>query len=175
MSDIDLKRLAVDREYWDEVAPLGATHHWEPSGDWYQDCGDHALAWNFTARGWKAARAPLRITRDEAIPRPTKQEWENGLPPVGTVCEGMVSYGASTKWRKCEILKYRNGQAAVLVDDPGFLAWCEEFRPLKSQHERQREELVDMVCGQGFLSRDGNVSWEIADAILSKYNLEQKP
>lgn len=44
----------------------------------------------------------------------------------------------------------------------------------QSQQERQREELVDMVCSPGFLSKDGRASWEIVDAILSQYTLEPK-
>lgn len=70
-------------------------------------------------------------------------DWDGkGLPPVGWHGDGLIRYGASTQWRECEILKQRNGEAAVLVDNPGFLAWCKEFR---TPEQREREELSAAV------------------------------
>jgi len=43
-------------------------------------------------------------------------------------------------------------------------------RPTKGPHDRQRDELIATIRSQGLITSE-----EIADAILSKYNLDPKP
>jgi len=171
MSKINIGWLKVDADYWAEVAPLGATHHWEPSGDWYQDCGDHTLTWNFTGRKWQAASVPLRITRDEAIPRPTKREeplsWEGGLPPVGVECEFIFN----RMWVSAKVVGYDGPACVVAIDGEGYEGSRNpsDFRPIKSQHERQREELISVIDRNRWFT-----SQVTADAILSRFTLEPR-
>jgi len=174
MTDIDIKRLEWDADYWDAVAPLGATHYWGPSGEWYQDCGDYVLAWHLTGRNWQAALAPLRITTDAAIPRPTKQEQEGGDHVKHVGMRFQASLG------ECELMAIdSNGvTCCVKMDDGGHLQFCslDALMPIKPQHERQREELVEVVEAEmENCFHKAVTAGDIADAILSKYHLEPKP
>jgi hypothetical protein len=108
---IDLERLAVDADYWDEVAPEGATHfmHTEKFVKWV-----FGVEWVFYAssgREWKKTHCNWMLKQylndgtfvlakaDVPKPHPTDTqpaeseakipaEWDGeGLPPVGTECE----------------------------------------------------------------------------------------
>lgn len=37
--------------------------------------------------------------------------------------------------------------------------------PVKTEKDKVIEEIVSIVCSQGFLSQDGTVSWEIANKL----------
>ncbi|WP_461533460.1 hypothetical protein [Sinomicrobium sp.] len=179
MTDIDLKRLAEDREYWDSVAPLGATHYWLPSGDWYQDCGDFAVAWMSGAENWGHGFAAFRISRPEIIPRPAKKvqevEWDGeGLPPVGVVCE--VLHMGKT-WELVEIVahvKSIDGSKAVW-QMIGYNEWsgdsADKFRPLHTPEQRHRDESVKLISYHPIYK---NAVVSLADDILSRYTLEPK-
>lgn len=41
----------------------------------------------------------------------------------------------------------------------------EMYYPIKTEKEKAIEEIVDIVCSKGFLSKNGTVSWEIANQI----------
>lgn len=138
--DIDIERLKVDESLW-------------PEGKWYW-CG---RPW---VRGFHSDHEPC----SECIPRPTNPEWVDGLPPVGRLVEGFINYGASTKWRKCEVLKHANGEAAVYAENR-FLAWCKEFRPIQTPEQRRREELALTAWS----CVGGGKAWafNVADAIIA--------
>ena len=114
--------------------------------------------------------------------RSTKQEWGGtGLPPVGVECEALFMHGASTRWRKCKVLMHGERECAVFVPEISALGWCNTFRPLKSQHEHQRDELRQLLCGAlrqlRHNSSDGFVAaYDVEETldILSNYNLEPK-
>ena len=91
-------------------APEGATHYdrdfgffcnsegfWSNYNEWHPVCRQGHYAW----------------VSDRYIPRPTKQEWEGGLPPVGEVVTPDWSY-----------LRYRvewvGGYGQVLVSEIGL-------------------------------------------------------
>jgi len=171
---IDIERLKVDPDYWDEVAPLGSTHHWWPSGEWYQDCGDYALAWIFGKEEWVQAIVPLRIVRPQAIPRPTKpepKEWDGeGLPPVGSICEAYMM--GKTIADKVLVMGYFDDLIWLNLqnwDEDGLysgspttrVAGEVEFRTIRTQAEREREELVKMIEEYQPYTYD-----ELADAIM---------
>jgi len=134
-------------------APEGATH-FDPNDD-------VGLPWMRLQQGrWRAFdeeyqcwTAPLDeddafiINNDGAqcIPRPT--EWrgpEDGLPPVGTVCEASRHGG----WAECEIIAHvrssDNRIEAVYqaADDWDWLSSPSNFRPLKSDKERAIDAAV---------------------------------
>jgi len=172
MTDIDLKRLAVDREYWDSLAPEGATHYCPARKDWL-NC--YAVSVDYCC-----------------IHRPPKKaqevEWDgDGLPPVGVECEFIHPGITSEGWQIGTIKAYFDDRVAI-KSNPSIWPACgyavilidEElkFRSLKPKHERQRAELAELVlsgmkdCEYYPYETDVN---SIADAILSKYNLEPKP
>ena len=161
MSDIDIERLKWDADYWDEVGAAEGTTHYCPVAELFYD-DNYPIA-------------PC------CIPRPTKQEWEGGLPTVDCECEfihpGIRSHGWQTGVIKAyfddrvviqsnPLIWEPNGIAVILIDSEL------KFRPLKSKAERQWEELA-ALC-DGYIKRD-DYGHNLADAILSRYNLEPKP
>lgn len=149
MSEIDIERLKVDKSLW----PSHASYY----------CTEDRIFKNKFA-------GPCKF----CIPRPTRQEWDGeGLPPVGVECE--VDDPVLGNWNKC-IVKWI-GREVVVVDRPEGGELCvlkraENFRPLKSQQKRQREELAGFISNE--LGESKYLGLGIADAILSRYNLEPK-
>ena len=183
MSEIDIERLKADADYWDEVAPEGATTY-DPTEEFgypsFMKNTDHE--WKYFSRVHQKWIPCTGGEIDQFIHRPSKQEWDGGLPPVGVECEYQLKHDEPHKWSRC-VIEFIGDRHIVVKSWPDetmpefeqcFKKREVKFRPLKSQQERQREELVDTVCSPGFLSKDGSASWEIADAILSQYTLEPK-
>jgi len=150
-------------------APEGATHamirrgHGATGVTWFKKIDESTWrVWSrYDANSFlRWCESPGTRDGDHFIPRPTKPEWVDGLPPVGRLVEGFINYGASTKWRKCEVLKHANGEAAVYAENR-FLAWCKEFRPIQTPEQRRREELVKLVWDKW-----GFGAHQVADAIL---------
>lgn len=73
-------------------------------------------------------------------------EWyEKGeLPPVGEKCLGFVLLGSSTehKWVEVEVLKNLEKECAVYIGCYGVLKFCDEFKPIKSKQNQDREAFV---------------------------------
>jgi hypothetical protein len=152
---IDLKRLAVDADYWDEVAPEGATHfmYSEKFVKWVD-----GVEWEFYAfsdRVWKEAFCDWSlqdyINRGDGCvtAKPAAQEWDGeGLPPVGIICD---VWHLKKTWRRAGIVAYVmsvEGEKAVwqLVD---YSEWGGDlacnFRPIRSQAERDRKVLAEVL------------------------------
>lgn len=163
MTNIDLKRLAVDRGYWDSVAPGGATHCGAKHGkaEWWMRKG--GLVYERNGALWNERL----MWPKNLIPRPTKQEWEGGLPPVGCECEFVFN----RMWVSAKVVGYDGPACVVAIDGEGYEGSRNpsDFRPVKSQHERLRGELAHLID-----ENYGNSGAGIADAILSRYNLESK-
>lgn len=167
---IDTKRLATDAAYWLECgAPEDATHALDTEKRLHWEKWEDGIIWVYRPGGW-AKHNKITAALFERIPRPQapEAEWVDGLPPIGW--HGECTWGTKVDWCECVMLPYKwaavnmsqRGQGWELRPIDGY-----EFRQLKPKAQRDREELVDIVCGQGFLSKDGNVSWEIADAIIA--------
>jgi hypothetical protein len=149
---IDLERLAVDLDYWDEVAPEGATHfmYSEKFVKWVD-----VVEWEFYAfsdRVWKEAFCDWSlqdyINRGDGCvtAKPAAQEWDGkGLPPVGCECE--VIFLCET-WERAKIVAHVrtvHGTKAVwqlIVFDEWGADTDESFRPIRSQAEREREPVI---------------------------------
>lgn len=88
------------------------------------------------------------------------------LPPVGCLCLYVVSdrlsaeveITAHAKFGLCFVEVGKSGESYV-----SKTAELHRFRPIRAD----RDVLIDIIVSQGFLSRDGTVSGEIADAILA--------
>jgi hypothetical protein len=170
---IDLERLAVDADYWDEVAPEGASHLIDK--DKFVKWVDN-VEWEFYAfsdRVWKKAFFDWSlqdyinggdgcVTAKPAAPKshPTdtqpaqsgaqiSAEWDGeGLPPVGTECEA-VHFNSWAHVKIVAHVRAIDGTKAVfqLV---GFHEWNayglpSKFRPTRSQAERERESIIKLA------------------------------
>jgi len=73
-------------------------------------------------------------------------EWVNGMPQVGTVCEGYTTDAAGTwGWLSVEILKNTSvGEAACYVEDK-ILRFVDQFRPIKPPKEKSIDWMVDIM------------------------------
>lgn len=80
---IDIERLKVDADYWDEVAPEGATHCLiKDSGTaWFRFKDDNSFPNTWKDGEWKNVRLPTReLTPKPATKRLTQAVFD-GLPP----------------------------------------------------------------------------------------------
>jgi len=123
MSEIDVERLKVDANYWDEKA--GTASHYCPANNQFYDCRLHPCC----------------------IPRPAKTEWVDGLPPVGCECEFRYVSG---QWGRAKV-DYIGRQVIVFTDDNGaerteYRHNSENFRPIQTPGQRMREATVNRVC-----------------------------
>lgn len=150
-------------------APEGATH--AAFGDsgvpgWYRE---EAGCWLFfpACHGPKAWTKDCSQTPERDRPgftsRPT--EWrgpEDGLPPVGTVCEASHHGG----WAECEIIAHvrssENRIKAVYqaADDWDWLSSPTNFRPLKSDKERAVEAAMNAVGAKDIASNSYRAAQE---------------
>lgn len=79
-------------------------------------------------------------------------KWKDGLPPVGTHCE--CTWGWKGLWLECIYHgKMKNGVPIVEGFGGGLLEFESaleniEFRPLKSEAERKRDEAVEALALQ---------------------------
>lgn len=169
---IDIKRLETDLDYWNAVAPDGATHYAERGGVkggviFYRDVNQSRCMFSRgIGHGWaiglgKPACRPL-------IPRPAPAWSGEGYPPAGVECE---AWFASEEWVKglivahdeidgIKVAVFRYGENYV-----GFTSCC--LRPLKTEKER----LVEAAMKVGDLrARDGakSVYGKLYDAGLLK-------
>jgi hypothetical protein len=182
---IDLKRLAVDLDYWDEVAPDGATHFmysekfvkWVDGVEWafYASSGRE---WKKTHCNWMLKQYLNNATF--VLGKPSKvaaPEWDGtGLPPVGCECEVK---GAVENWCKCEIVAHHKGRAVFFCDH-----WAHEsdydalpashFRPIRSQAERERKELATFLEDCHLEMGSYWCPEKEADYILSSYDVAKK-
>jgi hypothetical protein len=143
---IDLERLAVDADYWNEVAPEGATHFmysekfvkWVDGVEWafYASSGRE---WKKTHCNWMLKQYLNNATF--VLAKPAAQEWDGeGLPPVGW--HGQCTWGLKVQWNECVILPGReiakhelSGWRVSYIADYREI----QFRPIRSQAERERE------------------------------------
>jgi len=175
-------------------APEGATHYVENSiCVWGKRIGDDWYYFNPIDGSWKHLQSDgdNRIKRSPSnmpvIPRPTSQptdnpEWDGeGLPPVGCECE-INPHG---EWFRATVRGYSSHKflaeiSAGQIDEDGdeiageHAYWTQGtgFRPLKTQAEREREELSDLLETHVYGSKkDFKIA---ADAILARYELKER-
>jgi hypothetical protein len=148
---IDLERLALDADYWDEVAPEGATHfmYSEKFVKWVD-----GVEWGFyvsSDKAWKKAMCSWSLQRytdngNEVVAKPSKpaaQEYDGtGLPPVGAECE--VRHCGLQTWVKARVVGHDYDIAVCHVPDAhGYLGYGGDYiRPIRSQAEREREPVI---------------------------------
>jgi hypothetical protein len=146
---IDIERLKVDADYWNELAPEGSTHLCPGAAPmWYQS----GAFWSDYCKGWKESGSLIRqeISLDQMVKRPAKPaapKWDGeGLPPVGW--HGQCTWGLKVQWDECvilpgkEIAKHElSGWSVSYIADYREI----QFRPIRSQAEREREDLAEIL------------------------------
>lgn len=152
---------------WD-AAPEGATH-WMPDNHSYGDSfikqdGPRLSFYSQRYREW-VVRDDLSKYRATFIPRPTHQldkPWDgNGLPKVGTVCEGKPARA----WHTVEVIGYyQERRVWVRWFDPSgttnyeeFDSWEVdeiEFRPIRTPEQIAAQDRQDDIIRLGL---DGGI------------------
>jgi len=98
-------------------------------------------------------------------------EWVDGLPEVGRECEVHMH---GDQWSKARVVGHDEEggiPAAVCRVLDSYYAFSRKcIRPLRTEAEKQREELIKVISA----SVEDGFNCDIADAILSKYNLTEK-
>jgi hypothetical protein len=181
---IDLERLAVDADYWDEVAPEGATHfmYSEKFVKWVD--GVELSFYVSSERKWKKSFCSWSLQQyidcgDYMIAKPTKpaaQEWDGeGLPPVGW--HGQCTWGLKVQWNECvilpggEIAKHElSGWRVSYIADYREI----QFRPIRSQADRERKELATFLEDYHLEMGSYWCPEKEADYILSSYDVAKK-
>jgi len=102
-----------------------------------------------------------------------KTDWKDGIPPVGIECEYRNSDACN--WRVITIAGKYDGY--VWVQFKGEKAmWTlsgdGQFRPIKTQADKEREEVIAAgikVCGLGDSSYESVVGYTVRDMINAGY------
>jgi hypothetical protein len=147
-----------DPQWWGVWASEDATHY----SDYYG-----AFVKPFDLDQWVVLRqgpkpvvtfmdTGMLFARPESCPaRPAAPEYDGtGFPPVGTECEFRIG-GGPTKWHLCTVRYILAGDEDPEADGWRAVVWCPhldkdqlahlprfQFRTLRSQAERDREEFV---------------------------------
>jgi hypothetical protein len=96
---------------------------------------------------------------DNAEKKPAAAEYDGtGLPPIGTECEFRIG-GGLAEWHLCTVRYILNGDEDPDADGWRAVVWCPhldkdqlahlprfQFRPIRSQAERDREEIINAAA-----------------------------
>jgi len=163
-------------------APAGTTHYRAAGGMYYGGFYRHEANgdWFFFVDGsWEFMGAPDESEAHPLIPRPTKpepKEWDGeGNPVIGSWVEGMRN---GKDWIECFYIGpdekgnrwFKTFKTIDSETEFSVFSSTMRLRPIRTQAEREREELARFL--QTRLLR--NDCRDLADAILSKYNLTEK-
>jgi hypothetical protein len=196
---IDLERLAVDADYWDKVAPEGATHfmHTEKFVKWV-----FGVEWVFYAssgREWKKTHCNWMLkqylndgtfvlakadvpkphptdTQDEESGAQISAEWDGvGQPPIGCEVEVIDSeclmYGQGESGR---VVAHVQNTSVVRMSYGLGCFTAEYLRPIRSQAERERKELATFLEDYHIEMGSFWTPEKEAEYILSSYDVANK-
>lgn len=195
--DIDIQRLKVDADYWDECgAPEDATHYSvceDLVSPWHKVIGSTVSYFVEDSKKWLSYCGPSapQLAMKNAISRPTKksQEWDGERrPPVGCECEyrakgGSLNNGPYIDWRRCRILAVTKFYVIMRLLEPSVSSDHEcsvllsraDFRPLRTPEQRERESLLNIAHEAAKNAKLTESSIEaIIDAILDKCDVKEK-
>ena len=138
----DTGRLATDRAYWDSVAPEGA----EAFIDGVFTKWDRGRELRFNRPIWRESPAPGPVKKYlasrlfEVVLRPTaREEWIDGLPPVGTECEANdVDHG----WISATVIAYDEAEGVAVCKTVYGYDGYGELRPIRTPEQREQEALA---------------------------------
>ena len=157
--NIDIKRLRVDAGYWAEVAPEWADIYgltgaqfpvWANSTQYINVSGSQAhRIFSFESfYGFEQEEILTKAVR----PGVQKPEWDGtGRPPVGAECEAVwfeAPDGGDRDFERVTIKGYWENQVwfcTVSYMDLVHHAANVDFRPIRTQAQREREELLTSI------------------------------
>ena len=141
---IDTERLATDRVYWDSVAPEGATHY-DPEdmgAPWMMETTSNWMFYWGRKKEWVGYAQKAILTRILArlVIRPTaREEWIDGLPPVGVECEvNDVDHG----WISATVIAHDEDEGVVVCKTFYGYDGYGELRPIRTPEQREQEALA---------------------------------
>ena len=112
--------------------------------DCADDCAAYAGYWvneYFVRSGENKQDYIDAIEAGKKPQEPESKEWE---PKVGEECEGLLMDQANNpSWMVIELLYDFDRDWAVKKVGDGTLAYCDEFRPLKTDKEKDREAFIE--------------------------------
>ena len=166
--NIDTKRLAKDRAYWDSLAPEGATHYQPQQQMFYKRTEeDDWRVWGrlFDNNHYYWRLSPGTSDDDLWVKRP--EEWIDQWPPVGTECEvDDVDHG----WISATVIGHDDTEGVAVCKTLYGYDGYGKFRPLRTQAQRERDEVVDFAA-RAYLSdrleSDPNLSGEQARKVVA--------
>lgn len=141
MSKVDWSKAPEDATHYGPATPdWNACWMKKVGGEWHGWLAKYDTKWGYLT---SATHDRARIA--SLIERPKQpQAWsgpEDGLPPVGTVCEARILLPGQSNylWRRCEVV-YRNdemSQSELLVVDieKTTARWADEFRAIKTEED----------------------------------------
>ncbi|MDY1084408.1 hypothetical protein ACM7N4_24175 [Pseudomonas aeruginosa] len=144
------------------TAPEGATH-WEPRGivfgeGWMKKVGNEWSYWLEGSEVWAGVWADCFVSaeREATFEARPQEAWdEQGLPPVGTVCD--YRHMIWPEYRSCEI-RYISEESLVAYDDgqEQFYRTCDMlFRPVRTLEQiaaEEREKAINqMISDAGYV------------------------
>jgi hypothetical protein len=171
---IDIERLKTDRDYWDEVAPKGATYYngkysspWlkdEPPMYYLYDIGEWA---EYYLQSYGKTHIQGAIPRPTGSKQPSQKMWDGKSDP---------SYGdkAMTSGGEVVILGFDSNGGLVSVqysDQSLSVISLSSLKPVLTREEKLRNDLIDLVNNipNKVIFDEGAAA--IADAIMDKYEL----
>jgi hypothetical protein len=95
------------------------------------------------------------VTNIQARPVPWTGE---GLPPVGTVCEALITSSLGAReWRKCKVIHHCRTSAAVAHGPEfGLVEWGHGFRPIRTPEQiaaEEREKSIKAIADEYLLCK----------------------
>lgn len=96
---------------------------------------------------WKTAVA----TREQYEAAAQQPAWNGeGLPPVGAICEAKIPRSITGwEWRKVKVVESgisgAENEALVYDLETTHPSWTDEFRPIRSEADKKRDEVVDKI------------------------------
>jgi len=105
-----------------------------------------------TRNEYEAAMAELTDTTASQV---DSLAWNGtGLPPVGTICEALMSSGKSKLWSWQLVKVVESGIAGAEKEclvynlETTYPSWVDEFRPIRTEAERRREKACKAMTGR---------------------------
>lgn len=114
-----------------------------------------------------AAITPARTGDSKMTVTAQDNSWhERGdFPPVGAICEMIDD---KNTWLECEIVSHNDGACIGWISSreaPFYTYDKSEFRSLRTEREKAIDEMIEIICSNGYLSKDGTEARDIAERI----------
>tara|TARA_R110000824_G_scaffold220201_4_gene407292 strand:+ start:319 stop:840 length:522 start_codon:yes stop_codon:yes gene_type:complete len=140
-SDIKWEYAPTDTAVW--IQDNDTVNGSDFSG-WFNDVNDKGQYYECGSGSYVRTRNDDMFSVHHRPEQPTKaEEW---VPVVGEECEGLLMDKANnSSWVAVKLLYNFDGEWAIQKVEAGTLAYCDQFRPLKTAEEKKREEFIECV------------------------------